>query len=104
MPNTVERLRIENFGPINDARWDYGIGIQKGKPWTLWVEVYPADTSNVDEVLKKLTWLKDWLAHSAQLLHNLIPIAWAKFTNCCACRIPPLPALSPLIKGGRGSG
>jgi hypothetical protein len=29
----------------NDARWDYGIGIQKGKPWTLWVEVHPADTS-----------------------------------------------------------
>jgi hypothetical protein len=57
----------------NDARWDYGIGIQKGKPWTLWVEVHPADTSNVDEVLKKLTWLKDWLAHSAQPLHNLTP-------------------------------
>jgi hypothetical protein len=34
----------------------------------------------------------------------LIPIAWAKFTNCCACRIPPLPALSPLVKGGEGRG
>ena len=30
----------------------------------------------------------------------LIPIAPSKFTNCCACRIPPLPALSPLVKGG----
>ena len=34
----------------------------------------------------------------------LIPIAPSKFTNCCACRIPPLPALSPLIKGGEGRG
>jgi uncharacterized protein with HEPN domain len=25
---------------------------------------------------------------------EVIPIARAKFTNCCACRIPPLPALS----------
>ena len=35
---------------------------------------------------------------------GIIPIAWAKFTNCCACRIPPLPALSPLDKGGEGRG
>jgi hypothetical protein len=34
----------------------------------------------------------------------LIPIAPSKFTNCCACRIPPLPALSPLIKGGECQG
>jgi len=57
----------------NDARWDYGIGIQKGKPYAIWVEVHPAGTSNVDEVLKKLAWLKDWLARSAQPLHNLTP-------------------------------
>lgn len=67
----------------NDARWDYGIGIQKGKPWTLWVEVHPADTSNVDEVLKKLTWLKDWLAHSARrctilLRNNRRTIGWQR--------------------------
>lgn len=57
----------------NAPRWDYGIGIQKSKPWALWVEVHPAGTSNVDEVLKKLAWLKDWLAHSAQPLYNLTP-------------------------------
>ena len=43
-----------------------------------------------------------------ELLSNvettLIPIAWAKFTNRCACRILPLPALSSLIKGGEGRG
>jgi len=57
----------------NAPRWDYGIGIQKGKPYAIWVEVHPADTSNVDEVLKKLAWLKDWLAHAAQPLHALTP-------------------------------
>ena len=35
---------------------------------------------------------------------HVIPIAPSKFTNCCACRIPPLPALSPLVKGGEGRG
>jgi hypothetical protein len=34
----------------------------------------------------------------------VIPIALSKFTNSCECRIPPLPALSPLIKGGEGRG
>ena len=32
----------------------------------------------------------------------LIPIAEPEFTNSCVCRIPPLPALSPLVKGGEG--
>ena len=35
---------------------------------------------------------------------GIIPIAEPEFTNSRACRIPPLPALSPLIKGGEGRG
>jgi hypothetical protein len=34
----------------------------------------------------------------------IIPTAEPEFTNPCACRIPPLPALSPLVKGGEGWG
>jgi len=34
----------------------------------------------------------------------LIPTAEPEFTSPCACRIPPLPALSPLVKGGEGWG
>ena len=34
----------------------------------------------------------------------IIPTAEPEFTNPCACRIPPLPALSPLVKGGEGRG
>ena len=37
-------------------------------------------------------------------MRRLIPIAETEFTNSCACRIPPLPALSPLVKGGEGRG
>jgi hypothetical protein len=37
-------------------------------------------------------------------VNSLIPIAEPEFTNSCACRIPPLPALSPLVKGGEGRG
>jgi hypothetical protein len=33
---------------------------------------------------------------------SVIPIAEPEFANSCACRIPPLPALSPLVKGGEG--
>lgn len=40
------------------ARWDYLIGYDS----TLhFIEVHPAESSNVDEVLKKLAWLEKWL-------------------------------------------
>jgi hypothetical protein len=58
----------------NEPRWDYGIGIQKGsKPFAIWVEVHPASTSNVSEVLSKLRWLKEWLSSRATQLHALTP-------------------------------
>jgi hypothetical protein len=58
----------------NEPRWDYGIGIQKGnKPYAIWVEVHPANTSNVSEVLLKLRWLKGWLSGQATQLHALTP-------------------------------
>ena len=58
----------------NEPRWDYGIGIQKGsKPFAIWVEVHPASTSNVSEVLLKLRWLKGWLSGQATQLHALTP-------------------------------
>lgn len=45
------------------ARWDYGIGLLHGKRAEIaWVEVHTATSGEVDTVLKKLLWLKDWLA------------------------------------------
>lgn len=46
----------------NAPRWDYGIGLQKGKLNSIaWVEVHPASSSKVEDVLKKLDWLQTWL-------------------------------------------
>jgi hypothetical protein len=57
----------------NGNRWDYGIGIKhkEGKDEVIWVEVHPASTSNVREVLDKLAWLKTWLRAKAPALRQL---------------------------------
>lgn len=46
----------------HDARWDYVIGYREK---AYFVEVHPANTSNVDEVLKKKKWLDVWLKTNA---------------------------------------
>lgn len=59
---------------ILSARWDYGIGIKKDKKIeAVWVEVHPAYTSEVDRVIEKLRWLKDWLRQQAPDLWALTP-------------------------------
>jgi hypothetical protein len=40
-------------------RWDYAIGYDSK---VCYVEVHPAYTSEIDIMLKKLSWLKGWLA------------------------------------------
>ena len=47
------------------ARWDYVIGY-KQKAW--FVEVHPASTSNVDDMVKKVQWLEQWLKTKGQKL------------------------------------
>lgn len=46
----------------HDARWDYVIGYSEK---AYFVEVHPANTSNVDEVVKKKKWLDAWLKTNA---------------------------------------
>lgn len=49
----------------NDSRWDYVIGYDEK---AYFVEVHPADTGNVDEMIKKAKWLRSWLnKHSSEL-------------------------------------
>lgn len=53
-------------------RWDYAVGVGDGKKDRIhWIEVHPANTKNVDEVIAKLRWLKDWLPTHALALHQL---------------------------------
>lgn len=52
----------------NDSRWDYAIGYDDK---VFFVEVHPANTSNISEMAKKKEWLKQWLKSKAPLLDAL---------------------------------
>ncbi|MCH8486373.1 MAG: hypothetical protein LAT75_05870 [Candidatus Cyclonatronum sp.] len=66
----------------NDSRWDYIIGYN-GEAY--FIEVHPAQSAHVNEVIKKLDWLKSWLnAHAPEL--NRIkaadrPFRWVATSN-----------------------
>lgn len=49
----------------NDSRWDYAVGYNQK---VIFMEVHPADTSNVSEMIKKVQWLKTWLKEKAESL------------------------------------
>jgi hypothetical protein len=50
----------------DDPRWDCGIGVKSnGAEEAVWVEVHPASSAHVGEVLRKLKWLKNWLERNA---------------------------------------
>ena len=57
------------------ARWDYVIGYGDK---AYFVEVHPASTSNVKEVLAKVGWLNKWLNKEATLLRDISypPFIW----------------------------
>jgi hypothetical protein len=71
----VENQRITGSVDIDSAlhqesqhaqapRWDYGLGYRPpngNKEFAMWVEVHSAETSEVRAVVRKLTWLKDYL-------------------------------------------
>lgn len=49
-------------------RWDYALGYNKK---AYFIEIHPANSSNVHEMLKKLDWLKKWLGTSAPELNKI---------------------------------
>jgi hypothetical protein len=51
-----------------DNRWDYAIGYE-GKAY--FVEIHPAATKDVDTMLKKVIWLKNWLKEAAPELKKI---------------------------------
>ena len=60
-------------------RRDYGIGYRprRGDERAIRVEVHPASTSNVAEVLAKLDWLRRWLSDEAPRLGAMTGTAGA---------------------------
>ena len=57
----------------NDPRWGYGIGIRKtqSSDRVIWIEVHPASSSHIQDVLNKFEWLREWLASSAPRLNRI---------------------------------
>lgn len=51
-----------------DARWDFAIGYGAA---AYFVEVHPASTSNVSEVINKANWLRLWLREAGNPLRGL---------------------------------
>lgn len=58
---------------LQATRWDYGIGLRHDdtKDRVIWLEVHPASSGHVSEILDKLRWLRDWLRDSAPRLNAL---------------------------------
>lgn len=52
----------------HEARWDFVFGYQGN---AYFVEVHPADTKKVVEMVKKVAWLKKWLSSTAPDLKKL---------------------------------
>ena len=54
-------------------RWDYGVGFvqSRSKQVAVWIEIHPASEGEVDLMLRKLLWLKNWLRNSAPSLDKL---------------------------------
>lgn len=56
------------------SRWDYGLAVGKtdsdSHELVIWVEVHSAKTGEVDRVLKKREWLRQWLSKHAPELYK----------------------------------
>lgn len=62
----IEECLINKYAGQN--LWDYCLGY---KNQAYFVEVHPAQTSEVETMLKKLNWLKSWLQNQAKPLDQI---------------------------------
>jgi len=53
--------------------WDYGIGWRTSRrnERAIWIEVHSADSGHVNDIIKKVRWLKDWLYQKAPMLKEI---------------------------------
>ena len=57
----------------HDNRWDYGIGVTNDNERVVWVEIHPASSLHVQDLIAKLRWLRGWLKSEAALLGQFTP-------------------------------
>lgn len=68
----------------DDNRWDYALCYDSE---VFYIEVHSAITSEVSKMVKKLQWLKTWLAKKAPEINKLStrtknPYYWVQSSNC----------------------
>ena len=68
----------------DDNRWDYALCYDSE---VFYIEVHSATTSEVSRMIKKLQWLKTWLATKAQEINKLTtktkqPYYWIQSSKC----------------------
>ena len=59
-----------------ESRWDYMVGYEEA---AYFIEVHPADSKHVGEMVKKVNWLKQWLNRNPKikgLQANQDPFRW----------------------------
>ena len=75
----IDQCLIDQKLYPNDNRWDYAIDYD-GK--TYFIEVHTASSSEVNTVIRKLAWLKQWLINNAPELNKLkatkTPFYWVQ--------------------------
>jgi hypothetical protein len=87
-------FELRNIYP-NSERWDYCIGIIKTNSTdnAVWLEVHPANASEVDIMISKLNWLKDWLNKRAKILLEITikdnPYIWVSSGSVSFSRSTP---------------
>lgn len=56
-----------------DSRWDYCIGIRKSakSDRVVWIEVHPANSISVKDLVRKANWLFSWLRGAGKPLASL---------------------------------
>jgi hypothetical protein len=71
-------------------RWDYGVGLRrKHEEVAIWVEVHPASSTSVTDMLNKLQWLKNWLRTQASALEALTQSDYYWVTTDATIAITP---------------
>ena len=78
----------------NDPRWDYALSYNDT---VYFVEVHPAETSEVDKVISKVRWLKNWLRTRAIQIDGL-PKAERPYTWLQSGRFAILPTSRAKMK------
>ncbi|WP_288470483.1 hypothetical protein [uncultured Porphyromonas sp.] len=78
-----------------DSRWDYVVCYHGA---LYFIELHPASTSNVKEVLDKLGWLKDWLEDKAELGQAKKSYHW--IATGCVNILPNSPQYKQLASKG----